>query len=65
MSCVPTAVTGGYEDPCFYRLVGEDAYEGLSAVLIKHERLEIDGDGQDEVFVVDGLIFAGNLPPDR
>ena len=65
MSCVPTVVTDGYEDPCFYRLVGKDAYEGLSAELIKHERLEIDGDGQDEVFVVDGLIFAGNLPPDR
>jgi hypothetical protein len=62
--CVPTVATHGFEDPCFFELTGAAAYEGLSAVLVERDRLDI-ADGSNETFTLDGLIFAGNLPPDR
>jgi hypothetical protein len=62
--CAPTVATHGYEDPCIIELTGTGAYEGLSAILVEQDRLDI-ADGSDETFALDGLIFAGNLPPDR
>jgi hypothetical protein len=67
-TCVPTLATNGVEDPCFYQLQGRDAYEGLSAVLAVGKRLAGDpasAEAQDETHQIDGLIFEGNLPPDR
>jgi hypothetical protein len=62
--CAPTLASHGFEDPCLIELTGAAAYEGLSAVLVEGDRLDIE-DGDNEAFALDGLIFAGNLPPDR
>jgi hypothetical protein len=62
--CAPTVATHGFEDPCVIELTGGGAYEGLSAVLVEGDRLDI-ADGSNETHTLDGLIFAGNLPPDR
>ena len=64
MTCVPTVATHGFEDPCIIELTGVAAYEGLSAVLVSSDRLDI-ADSRNEAFTLDGLILAGNLPPDR
>lgn len=63
-TCAPTVATHGFEDPCIIELTGTVAYEGLSAVLVESDRLT-STDGSNETFALDGLIFTGNLPPDR
>ena len=62
--CAPTVGANGFDDPCLIELTGAGAYQGLSAVLAERDRLTI-ADGSNETFTLDGLIFAGDLPPDR
>ncbi len=45
----------------YIQLVGADAYEGLSAVLFERE----EGVAPDFEWDWNGIIFSGNLPPDR
>ncbi len=64
--CTPTLHTNGFEDPCFIELSGAGAYDGLSALLVQRDRLSALGyEPRDETYVLDGLVFLGDLPPDR
>ena len=66
VTCTPTLHTNGFEDPCFIELSGSGGYDGLSALLVTRDRISAVGyEPRDETYVLDGLIFPGNLPPDR
>jgi hypothetical protein len=64
--CTPTLHTNGSEDPCFIELSGAGGYDGLSALLVTRDRISAVGyEPRDETYVLDGLIFPGDLPPGR
>jgi len=64
--CTPTLHTNGVDDPCFIELSGAGGHDGLSALLVTRDRLSAVGyEPRDETYELDGLIFPGDLPPDR
>lgn len=64
--CTPTLQTNGSEDPCFIELSGAGGYDGLSALLVTRDRISAVGfEPRDETYVLDGLVFPGDLPPGR
>jgi len=64
--CTPTLFTNGTEDPCFIELSGAGGHDGLSALLVTRDRLSAVGyEPRDETYQLDGLVFPGDLPPDR
>jgi hypothetical protein len=50
--------------PAYYELVGTGAYEGFSAIVLETATDRVTEDGL-EVFIWEGEIVPGNLPPER